>query len=90
LREAVELTLDADCLAGAALVADIDFTGRVIAHEHGREAGHYAVVLDKLDDLLRELSPQLLRQLFAVEDGGGHWNGRGLRVGRRLRGARRT
>ena len=47
--EAVELALDADFFAGLALVADVDFAGRIVADEHGREAGDDAVVLDELD-----------------------------------------
>ena len=74
-RQAMELALDADLFARLALVADVDFAGRVVADEHGGEAGHDAVVLNELDDLLGELRANLLGQLFAVEDGGGHGGG---------------
>ena len=70
--EPVELAFDADGFARPAFVADVDFAGRVVAHEDRRQARHDAVVLDELDHLLGELRANLLGQFLAVEDGGGH------------------
>ena len=70
--EAVQLAFDADRLACAALVAHVHFAGRIVAHQHGRQARHDAVVLDELDNLLGKLRANLLGQLLAVENSGGH------------------
>ena len=78
----VQLALDADRLARLALVADVHFAGRIVAHQHRRQARHDAVVLNELDDLLGKLRANLLGQLLAVENGGGHGRveSRGSRV----------
>ena len=74
------MAIDADFLAGLALVADVDLAGRVFAHKHGGEAGDGAVVLDELDDLFGALGADLLSEFLAVEERRGHGWGQSLRV----------
>ena len=71
-RQAVQLALDARRLAGLPLVAHVHFAGRIVAHQHCRQAGHDAVVLNELNHLLGQFRADLLGQLLAVEDRGGH------------------
>ena len=79
-RQAVQLAFDADRLARLALVADVDFAGRIVAHEHRGQARHDAVVLNELDHLLGQLRANLLGQAACRRESWRAWRGRESRV----------
>ena len=62
----VLLGAEADQLAGFLFVIDIDARRGVVADDHDREAGRYAVLLFKPQRLLSDLLLYLCRYLFAV------------------------
>src|SRR4051812_4374150 len=68
----MQLTLDPDRLASLALIPHIDFARRIFAHEHRCQTRHDGVVLNELDHLLGQFRADLLRQLLAIENFGGH------------------
>ena len=62
----------ADLLAGLALVADVDLAGGIVADQHRGQAGPDAVRAQQLRRLGGDLRLHRLRQLFAVQQHGGH------------------
>ena len=59
-RRAMKLAGNAGLLAGFLLVADIDLAGRVLAHQHGRQAGRHAGLGDERRRFLGDFRPDLL------------------------------
>jgi hypothetical protein len=70
--EAVQAALHADFFAVAALVADVDLAGRIVAHEHGGERRRRAPRGDESGGFFGELPSHLLGKRCAVEELGGH------------------
>ena len=54
------------------LVADVDLTGRVIAHEHNRQTGHDPAFVPEPGNIASQLFADLLGQGFPIEERRGH------------------
>ena len=54
--------------AGVPLVAHIDFAGRIVADQHGGQAGDDAVVFDEVGDFFCQLRLDLSAQRLAVQN----------------------
>src|SRR3954447_8901354 len=68
----MQLAFDPHRLASLAFVPHIDFARWIFAHEHRCQTRHDGVVLNELDHLLGQFRADLLRQLLAIENFGGH------------------
>ena len=71
-RQAVHAALDAGVLARLLFIADVNLAGRIVAHQHGRQARSDAGLGRELGGPLGNLAADLLGHSLPVENRSGH------------------
>ncbi len=85
-RETMQLAFNSHPFTRATFVANVDFAGRIFAHQHGRQTGHGSVVLNEIGHLLGDLRLNLGGYRLAVKQRSCHrsaFQGLGKGVGMR-------
>jgi hypothetical protein len=66
MGQAVKLAIDSHLFATPPFVADVNFAGRIVAHQYSRETGNNTVVLDELHDVIGYFGLDRFGDSFAV------------------------